>query len=219
MLPRRRRPEPRPAARPGCARRPRCPPGWQVVAAPADAVVFQGAAHAVVGHGAVLQADAAARAETQGKERAELTGAAVGEGGPDGLAVIPVRREGGNDRVGVTSVQRGLVATDDITRMGGPGLEDGRPQVVRAVMITSAPSARARRAVWSPMPALPPITTTVCPASSGSRRVGTGAVALVMIPPMGGAGDRSPGGRRRLRVAIPHRPPHPDRLANGIQGQ
>jgi hypothetical protein len=30
--------------------------------------------------------------------------------------------------------------------------------------------ARARRAVSSPMPALPPITTTVCPRSSGSRR-------------------------------------------------
>jgi hypothetical protein len=30
------------------------------------------------------------------------------------------------------------------------------------------PSARARRAVSNPMPALPPITTTVCPRSSGS---------------------------------------------------
>jgi hypothetical protein len=39
----------------------------------------------------------------------------------------------------------------------------------RAVRTTSAPSARARRAVSSPMPALPPITTTVCPSSSGSR--------------------------------------------------
>ena len=39
----------------------------------------------------------------------------------------------------------------------------------RPVRITSAPSARARRAVSSPMPALPPITTTVCPSSSGSR--------------------------------------------------
>ena len=39
----------------------------------------------------------------------------------------------------------------------------------RAVMITSAPSARARRAVSSPIPALPPITRTVCPSSSGSR--------------------------------------------------
>src|SRR5207244_3489241 len=37
------------------------------------------------------------------------------------------------------------------------------------VRIKFAPSARARRAVSSPMPALPPITTTVCPRSSGSR--------------------------------------------------
>ena len=39
----------------------------------------------------------------------------------------------------------------------------------RPVRITLAPSARARRAVSNPMPALPPITTTVCPRSSGSR--------------------------------------------------
>src|SRR6202011_2475611 len=37
----------------------------------------------------------------------------------------------------------------------------------RAVRITSAPSSRASRAVSRPMPELPPITTTVCPASSG----------------------------------------------------
>jgi hypothetical protein len=34
---------------------------------------------------------------------------------------------------------------------------------------TSAPSDRARLAVSGPIPELPPITTTVCPASSGSR--------------------------------------------------
>ena len=37
--------------------------GREVMAAPADTVIFQGAAYAVIGHGAVLQADAAARAE------------------------------------------------------------------------------------------------------------------------------------------------------------
>jgi hypothetical protein len=37
------------------------------------------------------------------------------------------------------------------------------------VRITPAPSLLARRAVSSPMPALPPITTTVCPSSCGSR--------------------------------------------------
>jgi hypothetical protein len=40
------------------------------------------------------------------------------------------------------------------------------------------------------MPALPPITTMVWPASSGSRRVETG---VVMIPPVGGADDRHDG--------------------------
>ena len=39
----------------------------------------------------------------------------------------------------------------------------------RPVRTTSAPSARARRAVSRPMPALPPIRTTVCPASCGTR--------------------------------------------------
>jgi hypothetical protein len=39
------------------------------------------------------------------------------------------------------------------------------------------------------MPELPPIRTTVCPASSGSRWAEAGVVALVMIPPMGGARD------------------------------
>jgi hypothetical protein len=47
---------------------------------------------------------------------------------------------------------------------------------------TSAPSARARRAVSSPMPELPPITTTVCPGSSGSRLM---AGVVVTIPPVG----------------------------------
>ena len=64
----------------------------QVMAAPADTVIFQGAAYAVIGHGAVLQADAAARAEAPGEERAELTGAAVGLVRHDGqraLAVVP----------------------------------------------------------------------------------------------------------------------------------
>ena len=41
---------------------------------------------------------------------------------------------------------------------------------VRPVRITSAPSARARLAVSSPIPALPPITTTVCPAARLARR-------------------------------------------------
>src|ERR1700737_3102079 len=54
--------------------------------------------------------------------------------------------------------------------------------------MTSAPSARARRAVSSPMPALPPISTTVWPSNSGSRWMTTGVVVLVMIPPIGDAG-------------------------------
>src|SRR5215475_4735733 len=52
--------------------------GRQVVAAPAEAVVFQSAAHAVVGHGAVLESDATARAEVHAEERAELVRAAMG---------------------------------------------------------------------------------------------------------------------------------------------
>jgi len=37
---------------------------------------------------------------------------------------------------------------------------------------------------FEPMPALPPITTTVCPSSSGSRWVGEAVVAVLMIPPL-----------------------------------
>lgn len=55
---------------------------------------------------------------------------------------------------------------------------------VPAVRMTSAPSARARRAVSSPMPALPPITTTVCPRSSGSCWVREAKVAVFMISPI-----------------------------------
>ena len=40
-----------------------------------------------------------------------------------------------------------------------------------------------RRAVSSPMPALPPITTTVWPSSSGSRRFESGVVAVLMQRP------------------------------------
>jgi hypothetical protein len=66
----------------------------QVVAAPADTVVLQSAAHAVVGHGAVLKADAAACAEALGKERAQRDGAAVGVVRAEGAAEVPIRREG-----------------------------------------------------------------------------------------------------------------------------
>src|ERR1700694_5816464 len=68
----------------------------------------------------------------------------------------------------------------------------------RPARISLAPSARARRAVSSPMPALPPITTTVCPSSSGSRRVGEAVVAVLMIPPNGSA-ERE---RKRLHARI-----------------
>ncbi len=41
---------------------------------------------------------------------------------------------------------------------------------LRPVRITSAPSARARRAVANPIPALPPITTTVCSVQRARHR-------------------------------------------------
>src|SRR5215208_6995615 len=53
---------------------------------------------------------------------------------------------------------------------------------LRPARMTSAPSARARRAVSRPIPALPPMTTTICPSSSGSRwiEVTVGAVLIVL---------------------------------------
>ena len=74
---------------------------------------------------------------------------------------------------------------------------------LRPVRMTSAPSARARRAVSSPMPALPPITTTVWPSSSGSRPVGwatsCGAhrLSLLVRPPSAVSRPRRRPGRCR----------------------
>src|SRR5215475_16175858 len=47
----------------------------------------------------------------------------------------------------------------------------------------SAPLARASRAVSSPMPELPPITTTVCPSRPRSRCAGDELIEAVMVPP------------------------------------
>ena len=58
-----------------------------------------------------------------------------------------------------------------------------QPVGIRPVRMTSTPSARARLAVSRPMPALPPITTTVWPSSSGSRLVGAVGVAVVIASP------------------------------------
>ena len=60
----------------------------------------------------------------------------------------------------------------------------------RAARISFAPSARARRAVSSPMPALPPITTTVCPSSSGSCCRVAALVVVLIISPIGGLQKR-----------------------------
>src|SRR5690348_4101152 len=54
--------------------------------------------------------------------------------------------------------------------------------------MTWAPSARARRAVSSPMPALPPIRTTVCPRSCGWP--GSAAVTSVMTARLRGLAAR-----------------------------
>src|ERR1700735_4147107 len=107
--------------------------GRQVVAAPADAVVFQGAAHTVVGHGAVLKADAAARAEAHSEERTELRSTAVRVVRADRLMEVPVRRERAHHRFDVTNLERGLVAGHDITGPGGSWLEHGRPDVAPSV--------------------------------------------------------------------------------------
>jgi hypothetical protein len=107
--------------------------GRQVVAAPADAVVFHRAPRPVVGHRALLQANAAARAEAPGEKRPQLGGAAVGVAGAEGPAEVPVRREGVHHSLDVTGGHRGLVAADHITRAGGSGLEYRRPDVTPLV--------------------------------------------------------------------------------------
>src|SRR5262245_37697138 len=69
---------------------------------------------------------------------------------------------------------------------------------LRAVMITAAPSWRACRAVSSPMPELPPITTRVWPASGGSRLM----LPPPHDPPYSGAKNRKePGQRPHRRIS------------------
>jgi hypothetical protein len=51
----------------------------------------------------------------------------------DGLAEITIRRERVHYRFGVTSLQRGLVAADDITRVGVPGPEYRRSEVATTI--------------------------------------------------------------------------------------
>ena len=51
------------------------------------------------------------------------------------------------------------------------------------------PLSACSSAVSSPMPELPPITTTVCPRSWGSRRIGETVVAVVMLSSAVGVED------------------------------
>src|SRR4029450_9473547 len=99
------------------------------MAAPADAVVLKRATHPVVGHGAMLEPDAAAFAETRREERAQVSGPAVGGVRADGLAEVSVPREGGHYRVRVAGSERGVVAADNITQVSGVRLENWRPDV------------------------------------------------------------------------------------------
>jgi hypothetical protein len=46
-----------------------------------------------------------------------------------GLAEVPIRAEGADDRVSVTGFQRVVEAAHDITGTSASGLEDGRPDV------------------------------------------------------------------------------------------
>ena len=128
----RRRGGPRPAGRRSPARRRPARPGVRPGAAPADAVVLKHAARAVVGDRAVLEADAAPGAEAPVEVRAQLGGAAV-RVRFDGLAKVPVGGEGADDRVGITGVQRGEVAADDVSRPRVRGREDRRPDVAAVV--------------------------------------------------------------------------------------
>jgi hypothetical protein len=86
----------------------------------------------------VLYANAAAGAKAQAEERTEFSGAAVRVGRSDRLAIVPIRRKRAHQRLGVPSGQRGLVAADDVPGVGGPALENGRPEVALSVDRPSA---------------------------------------------------------------------------------
>ena len=100
---------------------------------PADAVVFQGAAHAVIGHSAVLEPDAAPCAETRCEEQAELSRAAMGGMLSHGLAEVPVRLKGAHDRFGIAGVEGGLVSADNAVRVDVPWLQNGRSEVAPSI--------------------------------------------------------------------------------------
>jgi hypothetical protein len=62
-----------------------------------------------------------------------------------------------------------------------------------------------------PMPSLPPMTTTVCPSSSGSRSVGGAAVAVVIVSPSVSSPSAVPK-PRPYEHSPPVRSPHPRRM-------
>jgi hypothetical protein len=99
------------------------------MAAPADAVVLQRAAHAVIGQDAELQIDAAARAEALRDERPELAGAAMFVTRTEGTANVPIRREGAHHRLDITGGKPGQEAPDDVAGAGAGRLEYRGPHV------------------------------------------------------------------------------------------
>src|SRR4051812_5087380 len=103
----------------------------QFLSAPADAGVLDDAARSVVGHSTALPADTAT-AEFLREERVELRTAAVNGLRTDGLAVVPVRCEAVDDRVGVTPLQGFPVTPDDAIELSIIRREDRWAQMVRS---------------------------------------------------------------------------------------
>jgi len=97
---------------------------------------------------------------------------------------------------------------------GGQCVEEPpEPAGSRAVMIMSAPHARARWAVSSPMPELPPITMTVCPRRSRPRGREEELIEAAVIPADLALAESV----SLLRAGVPHRPRRHPGLPSGAR--
>ena len=99
--------------------------GRKVVGAPAEAVVFQGAPVAVVGHLALLERETSPSAEAFEEVRVESVAPSVQSMGANGFPKIPVRLECLHDPVRISSAKGSQVTADDIAGLVRSGSQMG----------------------------------------------------------------------------------------------
>ena len=167
VLRRRRRGGPRPAGRPGPVRRRRARPGAARRDRPQRTQLYSSAQRtpsSVTAQGCRPMPPPALKHRSKYERSSSVPRCRWAAA--DGLADVPVRGEGAHDRVGVTGVQRGQVAADDVTRLRRPGRRGsaaGRGGVRRPAIgcstcgtpPTGRPATRRRPPPATPVPRPP----------------------------------------------------------------